>query len=349
MAGAAPEPCGCHDRAVPGPADRLTTRARQVARAARTPRASARGVASRLANLPAAERRARALAAENAELRALYETWVPKGHFYSPFPDPADYERRASALHDPERELVGVDLHEAGQLALADELASELAAGGLDLVEHEQPGGGHRYWLDNPAYAHGDGVVLHAMLRHLRPGRIVEVGSGYSSALILDTCDRWLPETAVTFVEPHPRLVEGLLRDGDEQRVTIHRTAVQDVDAAVFSALGSGDVLFIDSTHVAKAGSDVNHLFSEVLPRLPVGVWVHLHDIFFPFEYPDAWVREGRAWHEAYLLRAFLTHSRAYAIRWFQDFLWARHRPVLDALPWVATNPGANIWLERVG
>ena len=343
-----PYPRDCHDRSVPGPTDRLTHRARQVARAARTPTASARDVANRLAHLPAAERRARALEAENAELRELYETWVPKGHFYSPFPDAAEYERRASGLRDPGRELVGVDLCEASQLALADELAT-VAAAGLDLAEHEPPSGGPRYWLDNPAYAHGDGVVLHLMLRHLRPSRIIEVGSGYSSALILDTCDGWLPDTAVTFVEPYPALVEGLLRDGDEAHVTIHREPVQDLDPAVFSALGPGDVLFIDSTHVAKAGSDVNHLFFEVLPRLPVGVWVHLHDIFFPFEYPDAWVREGRAWHEAYLLRAFLTHSQTYAIRWYQDFLWTRHRAALESLPWVATNPGANIWLERVG
>jgi len=342
-------PSGCHDRSVPNAADRLAAQARRVARAARTPTESGREVAARVARLPAAARRARELENENAHLRALYETWVPSGHFYSPFPDMADYDRRAATLRDPDRELVGLDLHETEQLALADELAAELDRGGIDLVEHEQRGGDRRYWLDNPAYAHGDGVVLHAMLRHLRPSRIVEVGSGYSSALVLDTVDRWLPDTSVTFVEPYPRLVEGLLRADDERRVTIDRRPVQDVEAAVFAALGPGDVLFIDSTHVAKAGSDVNHLFFEVLPRLRPGVWVHLHDIFFPFEYPDAWVREGRAWHEAYLLRAFLSFNSAFAIRWFQDFLWTRHRPALARLPWVATNPGANIWLERVG
>jgi hypothetical protein len=91
-------------------------------------------------------------------------------------------------------------------------------------------------------------VVLHAMLRHLRPGRIVDVGSGYSSALVIDTVDRWLPDAEVTFVEPHPQLVEGLLRPDDEARVTIHRQPVHDVDTAVFEALGPGDVLFVDST-----------------------------------------------------------------------------------------------------
>lgn len=339
----------CHDLAVTAEPRRLATGAHRVARAARTPTASTRALAARLKRLPRAAARPAALAHENAQLRALSRQWVPSGHFYSPYPDLADYGRRVGGLLDPGRELVGIDLHEADQLALADTLASELADGGLDLVEHEVRGGDRRYWLDNPAYAYGDGVVLHAMLRHLRPQRIVEVGSGYSSALILDTVDRYMPTTEVTFVEPFPALVESLLRADDERRVTIHRSPVQDVDTDVFEALGAGDVLFIDSTHVAKAGSDVNHLFFEVLPRLRTGVWVHLHDIFFPFEYPEAWVREGRAWHESYVLRAFLTHNSVFAIRWFQTFLWARHRGAFDGLPWVDKNPGGNVWLERVG
>jgi len=326
--------------------------ARRAARAARTPTASARTLAGRLARLPGAERRARALANENAHLRSVYETWVPPGHFYSPYPDLADYGRRVAALRDPARELPGIDLREDEQLVLVARLSPLLdpsGPAGDDLHEHEDRRGDRRYWLDNPAYAHGDGAVLYAMLRHLRPGRIVEVGSGYSSALILDVVERHLPGTEVTFVEPYPALVEGLLRADDERRVTIHRQPVQDVDPRVFAGLGPGDVLFVDSTHVVKAGSDVNHLFFEVLPRLARGAWVHLHDIFFPFEYPEAWVREGRAWHEAHLLRAFLSYNDAFAIRWFQDMLWARHRAALEGLPWVARNPGANLWLERIG
>ncbi len=346
-----------------GAAARTATIARRAVRAARTPVASTRAVAGRLARLPLSTRRVLALQRENAELRAEKGAWVPAGHFYSPFPDLAEYGRRVGGLLDPGRELVGVELHVDEQLALADALVAIVAAAegdgpgegdgaggsaGLDLVEHEDDRGDRRYWLDNFAYAYGDGVVLHAMLRHLRPSRIVEVGSGFSSALILDTVDGWLPGTEVSFVEPYPALVEGLLRPGDEGRVAIHRQPVQDVDPAVFEALGPGDVLFVDSTHVVKAGSDVNHLFFEVLPRLRPGVWVHLHDIFFPFEYPEAWVREGRAWHEAYLLRAFLTFNEAFAVRWFQTYLWARHQAVVARLPWIDRNPGGNIWLERV-
>ena len=85
---------------------------------------------------------------------------------------------------------------------------------------------------------------------------------------------------------------------------------LQDVDLKEFDKLKSGDVLFIDSTHVSKIGSDVNYLFFEILPRLHRGVYIHIHDIFYPFEYPKDWIDEGRAWNENYILRAFLNIMR---------------------------------------
>jgi predicted O-methyltransferase YrrM len=295
----------------------------------------------------AVDRHRRQLEAENRHLREVYETWVPPGHFYSPFPDLDDYERRVADLRDPRRDVVGIDLRESEQLALVETIEALVAD--IAFPEQPDPTGATRYWFDNPAYAHGDGTVLHGVLRHLRPRRVIEVGSGFSSAMILDTVDGWLTGTDLTFIEPHADLVRSLLRPGDEQRVTIHEVAVQDVSPDVFDQLENGDLLFVDSTHVVKAGSDVNHLVFEVLPRLGAGVWVHLHDIFFPFEYPEAWVREGRAWHEAYLVRAFLAFNASFAIRWFQDFLWSRHRERLERIPGVAKNPGANLWLEKVG
>jgi predicted O-methyltransferase YrrM len=294
----------------------------------------------------AVDRHRRQLEAENQHLRDLYVGWVPPGHFYSPFPDLDDYDRRVSNLLDTHRDVVGIDLHESEQLALAEAIEGLVAD--IAFPEQPDPAGATRYWFDNPAYAYGDGTVLHGMLRHLRPRRIVEVGSGYSSAMILDTVDGWLSGTELTFIEPHSELVRGLLRPGDEARVSIHEVAVQDVSPEVFDRLEHGDVLFVDSTHVVKAGSDVNHLVFEVLPRLQPGVWVHVHDIFFPFEYPEAWVREGRAWHEAYLVRAFLAFNPTFEIRWFQDFLRCRHRDRLERIPWVAKNPGGNLWLEKV-
>lgn len=283
--------------------------------------------------------------------RDLLEPWVTPGHFYSPFPDLEDVERRSATIFDVTRDPTGIDLRESEQLALFDSLA-ELLREDLPFPPDTSSGGDSefRYYFENPAYSWSDGMILHALLRHIRPRRVVEVGSGYSSAMTLDTTERWLDRgVEVVFVEPHTELLRSLLRPGDEDRVTIHEAAVQDVPFHVFTALDDGDILFVDSTHVVKAGSDVNHIFFEVLPRLAVGVWVHLHDVFFPFEYPMEWLREGRAWQEAYLLRAFLTGNDGFEIRWFQSFMWMRHGALLESrLPAIAKNTGGNIWLQKV-
>jgi hypothetical protein len=90
---------------------------------------------------------------------------------------------------------------------------------------------------------------------------------------------------------------------------------VQDVQLAEFARLQAGDILFIDSSHVAKTGSDVLHLYFEVLPRLAPGVRIHVHDIFLPFDYPRRWVLdENRSWNEQYLLRALLMYSSRFKV-----------------------------------
>src|SRR5207249_2885268 len=158
-------------------------------------------------------------------------------------------------------------------------------------------------------------LTLFAMMRLHRPRRVIEVGSGFSSALMLDVNDRF-PErrTQFTFIDPHPDRLTPVLRSTDSSSARVVTQHVQDVPLTIFGELESDDFLFIDSSHVAKFGSDVNYLYFEILPRLTPGVLVHVHDIFWPFEYPTEWIREGRAWNEAYLLRAFLTFNKAYEI-----------------------------------
>jgi predicted O-methyltransferase YrrM len=286
------------------------------------------------------------LALERNHLERVYGTWVPPGHFYSPFPDLTEFDKRADQLLSTDSQPAEIDLREEAQLELFDKLAELLCDVPFPVDRTDE----FRYYFENPAYAWGDGLILHAMLRHVQPRRVVETGSGYSSAMILDTTERWFdPGVELTFIEPHSELLRSLLRPGDEERVTILELGVQDVDPQVFAQLQAGDVLFIDSTHVVKAGSDVNHLFFEVLPRLAAGVVIHIHDVFFPFEYPVPWVHEGRAWQESYLLRAFLMYNAAFEIEWFQHLMWSRHRAVLEAkVPDIARNAGGNLWLRKV-
>jgi len=243
------------------------------------------------------------------------------------------------------RTLPGIELREAEQLRVLEEI--EVFYADLDLPEKPRPD--RRYYLDNQFYAYSDGIFLAGMLRRLRPRRIVEVGSGFSSAAMLDVDDAFLGSSvAMTFIEPHPERLRRLLRPADTRRVTIIEKPVQVVPLTVFQALEDRDVLFVDSTHVIKTGSDVNWLLFEILPALAPGVRIHFHDVFFPFEYPPAWVLAGVAWNEAYALRAFLQYNQSFQIEIFNTFLSRFHAERIDqSMPLCARNRGGSLWLVR--
>jgi hypothetical protein len=279
-------------------------------------------------------------------LFAELDQWAPfvrfasPGSFYSPIPRLDDVGRDADRLFDFGRQVPGVDLHVDEQLEYVERIATELASASA---------AGRRYHADNEAFGLGDALVLEGVLRLERPARIVEIGSGHSSALILDLVEEHLPGTAVTFVDPHPEVLRSLMREGDEERATIVERRAQDLPGDIVGALGTNDVLFVDSTHVVKTGSDVCHLVLDVLPAVPPGVLVHFHDIFWPFELPRAWVEEGRQWAECYLLRAFLADNPNWRIVLFNDYLGRFEVPFLQAhLPGFLANPGGSLWLRRV-
>jgi hypothetical protein len=167
----------------------------------------------------------------------------------------------------------------------------------------------------------------------------------------LDTNDLFLgKQMQLTFIEPYPQLLHSLISDADRERVTILPQPLQAVDLALFDTLESGDVLFIDSTHVSKVDSDVNRLFFDILPRLKPGVYVHIHDIHYPFEYPIHAFRAGRAWNEIYLLRAFLQFNSQYQIVLMNTFLEHFHEDFFrEHMPLCLVNLGGSIWLRRTG
>jgi hypothetical protein len=214
----------------------------------------------------------------------------------------------------------------------------------------DHPTNGLRYGFVNPAFAIGDGTFLHLMVRHIRPRQIIEIGSGFSSACMLDTVDRFsLDETRCTFIDPEPALVHRLIGEQQREGVQVLGRRVQDVAPEMVASLRAGDLLFVDSSHVSKTGSDLNHLMFDVLPRVAVGVTVHFHDVFPGFEYPFAWVQEGRAWNESYLLRAFLQYNASFEIVLWPSLLWhADPARMAGLFPRLATNPGGSIYVRRV-
>lgn len=292
----------------------------------------------------------RQLFAERDRLLAIvqqhYGMDCPPGHWGSPIPSLDDVLARQAVLFDTSaRSLPAIDLNEAEQLALLETLAPLVA----DLPFTEEPAPPLRYYYANDWFRACDASVLCALLRHLRPKRLIEIGSGFSSAATLDTNERFLDGAlACTFIEPFPGRLESLLTDRDRQTTTIVRRGVQEVELDVFDQLGAGDVLLIDSSHVSKIGSDVNHLVFAVLPRLRAGVVVHVHDITYPFEYDLATIRAGRYWNEAYLLRAFLQFNPAFEILLFNSYLSLVHPDRLHAaIPRARQAPGGSIWLRR--
>lgn len=274
-------------------------------------------------------------------------TWVPAGHYYSPIP-PIDEVRADDArIFAIPESVPGVDLHDADQVALLNTIAAFYP----EMPFRERARGNLRYAFENPAYSYSDAIFLYGMIRHLRPKRVIEVGSGYSSSAMLDINDRFFGGAIqFTFIDPFPETLHSVLRASDRKSVRITPSRVQNVDIELFTELAANDILFIDSTHVSRTGSDVNHIFFEVLPRLRPGVRIHFHDIFYPFEYPRDWVYEGRAWSEAYLLRAFLTNNEAFSIEIWNDYLARFHGGRLEALmPACMKNTGASIWIRRNG
>ena len=272
----------------------------------------------------------------------------PPGHFYSPIVDKNDMRRRADVLFSsPARSIVGIDLNEAAQLALLGEF--ETFYSDIPFRSTKQPG--YRYYYDNGFYCESDGVFLYSIIRKFQPERIIEVGSGFSSACMLDTLDSLgRTNVSLTFIEPYPDRLKANMQPADFKRCTIIETGIQEVDAKLFSTLRANDILFIDSTHVSKTGSDVNRIIFEILPSLPPGVLVHVHDIFYPFDYPRDWVlnSKGFGWNEAYILRAFLSHNPDFEIIAFNTFLEEFHaRRFAANMPVCLTNKGGSIWIRR--
>jgi predicted O-methyltransferase YrrM len=284
----------------------------------------------------------------HSELVALKQNlrFVPPGHFYSPIPSLKDVQRdEAKIFGSIPTNILGLELHEEEQLKLLNEFVAYYKEMPFQPQKHE----GLRYYYENPAYSYSDAILLHCMIRHLKPKRIIEVGSGFSSCMTLDTNELYFDGSiATTFIEPYPDLLMSLIKDTDKSEIKTIPVRLQDVDLGQFETLEANDILFIDSTHVSKINSDVNRIFFDILPRLSSGVHVHFHDIFFPFEYPKDWVYEGRAWNEAYLLRTFLQYNNEFRVVLMNTYMEHYHETFFkEKMPLCLKNTGGSIWIRR--
>jgi hypothetical protein len=175
---------------------------------------------------------------------------------------------------------------------------------------------------------------------------MVEVGCGHSSLLSADVNRNYLGlGTEITCIEPYP---PDFLQEPLPGISRLISERVEEVGFEPFLALEKGDILFIDSSHVSKTGSDVNFLYLEVIPRLAKGVLIHIHDIFIPQEYPSDWVLgEERSWNEQYLLRAMLMYSNGFRVL-FGSHCATCFFPELVTSVFGGDYGGGSFWIEKL-
>jgi predicted O-methyltransferase YrrM len=245
----------------------------------------------------------------------------------------------------------GVDWDLDGQLTELRSMSRFFAE--LADIPDDAPSGPPAYHWDNPFWRGADAKVQYGLLRSRKPSRVIEVGCGWSSLLMADALARNQAEgsqpTVVDQIEPHPRteLLSALPDDW-----TRHEVILQRAELSLFESLGPGDVCFYDGSHVARAGSDVAWFFFEVLPRLKPGVLVHVHDVFWPGDYPDEWIFErGQTWNEQYVLQAFLMYNREFEPLICNAALFALRKDAVEALyrGTPDSSHGVSVWLRRLG
>jgi predicted O-methyltransferase YrrM len=271
----------------------------------------------------------------------------PIGHYYSPMYDTRELAHRRDEIWPaPVRNTPGIDWRDAEQLRLCRETFASQDR--LDFA-HDPTGDETVYHATNNQFPALDAWVLEGLLREVRPRRMIEVGCGYSTLVSARVNREYLHnETRLTCIEPYPR---DFLQSGVPGVTDLRVEKIQETPLEVFDELGENDVLFVDTSHTVKTGGDVTWIFGEIIPRLRSGVYVHVHDVFLPGEYPEDWVLQGWGWNEVYLVRAFLTFNDAFEVVWGNQYMLHHHPDdVLAAFPGQERyhdRGGASLWLRR--
>jgi len=280
------------------------------------------------------------------EAHRLYRTPFPPGHYSNPYPSLTEISKWEERIFTARDTIPGVELRLADQFQLLNRLAEYYKE--QPFRDEKDPS--TRYYFLNPMFAYADGIFLYLLLRHFRPARVIEIGSGFSSALMLDVAERFLaPQPQFTFIDPAPTRLEALLSAKDRERVQILARPVQEVPLTLFDQLGKNDILFLDTSHIAKTGSDVTFEMFEILPRLKPGTIVHIHDILHSFEYHREWIYAQRGYNEVYFVQAFLMYNDAFRIELFPNDLIRRNPEWFERhMPLCLRNPGGSLWLSKV-
>jgi predicted O-methyltransferase YrrM len=252
-------------------------------------------------------------------------------NYYSALPD---LDRLDDAVWERESAMLGVPFDHEAQIAFA---AGHLARFAAELEAPHTTLDPLELHLDNAHFESVDAEIAYAMVRHLEPRRVVELGSGFSTQVLARAARRNAEEGApceLYAYNPYPSERMRAVLDRGIPGLTEHvEIEAQALPLRTFTALEAGDVLFIDTSHTVKLGGEVVHLFLEVLPRLAPGVVVHVHDIALPYEYDRRFVVDLQMpWAEQYLLQALLCGSPEWDVLFGAQAVARKHPDRLRAL-----------------
>ncbi|MFC1837839.1 class I SAM-dependent methyltransferase, partial [Thermodesulfobacteriota bacterium] len=268
------------------------------------------------------------------------------GHYGSTIPSGRFIKENETELFTSKVRLDGIDLNESRQFELLQEFVSYYP----EFTPSENKISSQRYYYNNAMFGFNDGFVLSSFLRKFKPAKVIEIGSGFSSALMLDTAESLSHATDFVFIDPYTDNFENLQLNVSQSNYKIIRNPIQDIDLDLFSELHENDILFVDSSHVLKIGSDLSYIFFSILPSLQKGVIVHIHDIWWPYEYPLFMINEGRIWNEIYFVRSFLQYNSAFEILCYNSFLEWKHKDYIkDSMPGYFKDTGKSLWLKKIG
>ena len=252
-------------------------------------------------------------------------------HYYEPLPD---FRSLTEDRIQRRRSYPAIDFRWPDQFALVEELAEY--SDELTKIDFD---------FSNDFFSGFDAAAYYSLIRHLRPQRIIEVGGGYSTR-IASKALATNGSGSLTCIEPFP---EDRLTQAD-LHVELITKPIEEMGLEFFSSLQANDILFIDSSHTVKFGSDVCYELLEIVPSLAPGVWIHVHDIFFPHDYPEEWLLKRRlALNEQYLLEAFLAFNSEFRVALSNNWLCLDHSESTDKLwPRSSHSVGcSSFWFHR--
>lgn len=246
----------------------------------------------------------------------MIKEFVESGHFYSVIPNINTIKYDYNPIYN------NIDFNDESHLQIIDDINLYLSDYdkdyGFDVCDKQYKYEDllkikkNNFQLINGAFEWMDARLLYYFILKNKPKNIIEIGCGNSTKLIIDLVQKKNLSTNIICIEPFPQ--KFLLDLHKENKIFLIQEKLENVELELFSILKSNDILFIDSSHVLKINSDVMYYINNIFPVLNNEVYIHIHDIFLPYEYPKEWLQEGRFWNEQYFIYAFLMNNNDYKI-----------------------------------